>query len=274
MQQFIYFFQKYRYFLFFVLLEIVALFLIINNNNFHKSKFISSANGVTGGIYESFSNLTSYLDLKNQNNNLILENETLKNLLEKNTVQEPTKSQHIVDTIQYNQSYLFTQAKIIRHTYHFPNNYLTINKGSNDGIDKEMALINSKGIIGITEKVTSKYARVQSILNTNSKINARLKNSNHFGTLEWDGKHYNTLQLHDIPRQALIQVGDTIITDGKSTIFPEGILIGTIKQIETKNNKHQIDIQLFNDMSNLEQVYIISNLNQEEINALNSGTDE
>ncbi len=274
MQQFIYFFQKYRYFLFFVLLEIVALFLIINNNNFHKSKFISSANGVTGGMYETFSSLTSYFNLKQQNDKLISENEILKNLLEKNTVKNATKSQRIIDTVQYNQTYFYTQAKIIRYSYHLPNNYLTIDKGSNDGIDKEMALINSKGIIGITEKVSSKYARAQSILNSNSKINARLKNSNHFGSLEWNGKQYNTLQLNDIPRQAIIQVGDTIITDGKSTIFPEGILIGTIKHIETKNNKHRIDIQLFNDMSNLDQVYVISNLNKEEINSLNTLSDE
>ena len=275
MQQFIYFFQKYRYFLFFVLLEIVALFLIINNNNFHKSKFISSANGVTGGMYETFSNLTGYFNLKNQNEKLVSENEILKNLLGKyNSDQDSTKSQSVLDTIKYNQSYIYTQAKIIRYSYHLSNNYLTINKGTNDGIYKEMALINSKGIIGITDNVTPKYARAQSILNSNSKINARLKNSTHFGSLEWNGKQYNILQLHDIPRQALIRVGDTIITDGKSTIFPEGILIGTIKHIETKNNKNLIDVQLFNDMSNLGQVYVISNLNKEEINSLNALADE
>ena len=137
-----------------------------------------------------------------------------------------------------------------------------------------MAVINSKGIIGITENTSSNYTRVQSILNSNSKINARLKNSNHFGSLEWDGKAYNSIQLHDVPRQANIKVGDTIITGGKSTIFPEGILIGVIKDIDTKNNKNLINIQLFNDMSNLRNVYIVTNLDKTEINALNNSTNE
>ena len=134
-----------------------------------------------------------------------------------------------------------------------------------------MAVINSKGIIGVTEKSSSNYARVQSILNSNSKINARLKNSTHFGTLTWNGKDYNTVQLEDIPRQAILKVGDTIITGGKSTIFPEGILIGTIKNID---NKNILDIRLFNDMSSLGYVYVVTHLDKEEINKLNNSSNE
>ncbi len=275
MQQLIYFFQKYRYFLFFVLLEFVALFLIINNNTFHKSKFISSANGVTGGLYENFSKLSDYFKLKTQNEELASENENLKNLLEKYySIQDSTTSNSVIDTVKYNQLYSYTKAKIIKYSYHLPNNYLTLNKGIYQGIQKEMAVINSKGIIGITENSNSEYTRVQSILNSNSKINARLKNSNHFGSLAWDGKAYNVVQLHDIPRQATLKIGDTIITDGKSTIFPEGILIGTIKNIDTKNNKNLIDIQLFNDMSNLSHVYVVTHLDKEKINSLNNPGNE
>ena len=275
MQQLIYFFQKYRYFLFFVLLELVALFLIINNNNFHKSKFISSANGVTGGMHERFSKLSDYFNLKTQNAELISENEQLKNLLEKyNATKDTTESGVVIDTLQYSQKYTYARAKIIRNNYNTRNNYLTVNRGASDGVAKEMAVINSKGIIGITENTSSNYTRVQSILNSNSKINARLKNSNHFGSLEWDGKAYNSIQLHDVPRQANIKVGDTIITGGKSTIFPEGILIGVIKDIDTKNNKNLINIQLFNDMSNLGNVYIVTSLDKTEINALNNSTNE
>ena len=275
MQQLIYFFQKYRYFLFFVLLEFIALFLIINNNTFHKSKFISSANGVTGGLYKNFSKLSNYFNLDTQNKELAAENEKLKNLLERyKSTQDSTINGIIIDTSKYNQKYTYTKAKIIRHSFHLPNNYLTINKGTSQGVEKEMAVINSKGIIGITENSNSNYTRVQSILNSNSKINARLKNNTHFGSLEWDGKDYKTIQLHDIPRQAVIKVGDTIITDGKSTIFPEGILIGTIKNIDTKNNKNLIDIELFNDMSSLGHVYVVTHLDKKEINSLNTPTNE
>lgn len=272
MQQLIYFFQKYKYFLFFLLLQAIALFLTINNNNFHKSKFVSSANNVTGGLYERFSNLTDYFHLKSQNEILISENELLKNKLEKYTsTKDSIQDTFVFDTINYNQKYTYTKAKIIRNNFHKPNNYLLINKGELQSVQKEMAVINSKGIIGITEKSNTNYTRVQSILNSNSKINARLKNSNHFGTLIWDGKNYNTVQLEDIPRQAILKVGDTIITGGKSTIFPEGILIGTIKKI---NQRNLIDISLFNDMSNLGYVYVVTHLDKKEINSLNTNTNE
>ena len=275
MQQLIYFFQKYRYFLFFVLLEFIALFLIINNNTFHKSKFISSANVISGVLYENFSKLSDYFNLKTQNEELESENEELKNLLEKyNSIQESSLNGFVIDTLKYNQKYTYSKAKIIKNYYNTSSNYLTINRGTLQGVEKEMAVINSKGIIGITEDSNSNYSRVQSILNSNSKINARLKNSSHFGSLEWDGKDYNTVQLHDIPRQAAIKIGDTIITGGRSTIFPEGILIGTIKYIDTKNNKNLIDIQLFNDMSNLKHVYVVTHLDKKEINSLNNPNNE
>ena len=129
-----------------------------------------------------------------------------------------------------------------------------------------MAVVNSKGIIGITDNVTSDYARVQSILNRNSKTNARLKNSNYFGSLGWDGKNYNIVQLSDIPRQAPMKIGDTIETGGKSTIFPEGILIGTISKINKGNSAdNKVDVTLFNDMSNLGYIYVVKNLHKDEI---------
>lgn len=275
MQQLIYFFQKYKYFLFFLLLQFVALFFTINNNSFHKSKFISSANTVTGGLYDKSSQISNYFNLKTQNEDLILENKNLKNLLEKFTSNlDSVVPISIIDTVQYNQKYTYTTAKIIANNYHSYNNFITINRGSLQGVKKEMAVVNNKGIIGITDDSSNSYARVQSILNSNSKINARLKNSSHFGTLIWNGKDYNTVQLEDLPRQALIKLGDTIITGGKSTIFPEGILVGTIKKINSQNNNISIDIQLFNDMGAIRNVYVITHLDKQEINSLNNAIDE
>lgn len=275
MQQLIFFFQKYKYFLFFLLLQFVALFFTINNNSFHKSKFISSANAVTGGLYEKSSQISNYFNLKTQNEDLILENKNLKNLLEKYASNlDSVIHISIIDTVLYNQKYTYTTAKVIINNYHSPNNFITIDRGSLQGVKKEMAVINSKGIIGITDDSSNSYARVQSILNSNSKINARLQNSSHFGTLVWNGKDYNTVQLEDLPRQAIMKLGDTIITGGKSTIFPEGIPIGTIKKINSQNNNISIDIQLFNDMSSIRNVYVITHLDKQEINSLNNSIDE
>ncbi len=276
MQQIFFFVQKYKYFLFFLLLEFFAIFLIINNHSFHKSKFISSANGITGKLYQKSSQFSDYFHLKDQNKELNDENIKLKNQLELLMSKNDTVfNQTIIDTLQFHQKYTYINAKIIKNEYHKSFNFLTVNRGKKQGVLKEMAVVNSKGIIGITDVSNKDYSRVQSILNKNSKINARLKNSFHFGTLIWNGKDYNTVQLIDIPKEANITQGDTIITGGKSTIFPEGVLIGTvIKQSNKSTFNNSIDIKLFNDMSNIGYVYVIKNLDKIEIKSLDDSNNE
>ena len=275
MQQIIYFFQKFKYFLFFLFLEFIALTLTFNNLNFHKSKFVNSANSVTGIFYTTLSNSKEYLSLKSKNQSLQEENTKLKNDLEKNKLFFSTDIS-VIDTVKYHQKYTYTEAKIINNNYSKPHNFLTINRGLNEGIVKEMAVINRRGIIGITENVSNNYTRVQSILNKNSNINARLKgNTAYFGTLKWNSIDYNTVQLHDIPRQAPLKIGDTIETGGKSTIFPEGIPIGTVSKINKRNTANsKINVTLFNDMSNLENVYIVKNLHKQEIQLLENNSNE
>ena len=275
MQQIIYFFQKFKYFLFFLFLECIALTLTFNNLNFHKSKFVNSANSVTGIFYTTLSNSKVYLSLKSKNQSLQEENTQLKNDLERNKLFFSTDIL-VLDTVKYHQKYTYTEAKIINNNYSKPHNFLTINKGVNEGIVKEMAVINRKGIIGITENVSNNYTRVQSILNKNSNINARLKgNTAYFGTLKWNSIDYNTVQLHDIPRQAPLKIGDTIETGGKSTIFPEGIPIGTVSKINKRNTANsKINVTLFNDMSNLENVYVVKNLHKQEIQLLENNSNE
>jgi rod shape-determining protein MreC len=269
MQQLTYFFQKFKYFLFFLLLQLIALTLTFNNLEFHKSKFVNSANTITGGFYSQTSNISEYFSLKSENDILSEENVRLKNLLEKNIVITFDLDSTVTDTLKYLQKYKITDAKIIKNSYSKTFNFLTINKGKNQGISREMAVINSKGIIGITDNTTGGYARVQSILNRNSKINARLKNSNYFGSLGWNGKDYNVVQLSDIPRQAPLKLGDTIETDGKSSIFPEGVLIGIVSKIDKGNTAdNKVDVTLFNDMSNLGHVYVVKNLHKTEIKEL------
>jgi rod shape-determining protein MreC len=275
MQQIIYFFQKFKYFLFFLFLECIALTLTFNNLNFHKSKFVNSANSVTGIFYTTLSNSKEYLSLKSKNQSLQEENTQLKNDLERNKLFFSTDIS-VLDTVKYHQKYTYTEAKIINNNYSKPHNFLTINRGVNEGIVKEMAVINRKGIIGITENVSNNYTRVQSILNKNSNINARLKgNTAYFGTLKWNSIDYNTVQLHDIPRQAPLKIGDTIETGGKSTIFPEGIPIGTVSKINKRNTANsKINVTLFNDMSNLENVYVVKNLHKQEIQLLENNSNE
>ncbi|WP_298367894.1 rod shape-determining protein MreC [uncultured Lutibacter sp.] len=265
MQQLIYFIRKFRYFLLFILLEVVAFFFTIQHHSYHKSKFVNSANSITGGIYNTTNSINEFFQLKKDNRQLIEEITNLKNTVIINNLSIEKDSFNINKSEKFRQKYQYTFAKIINNNYTKRNNVLTIDKGIKQGITSDLGVINSKGIIGVTKNTSNNYTTVLSILNNNSKINARLKSSNHFGTLIWNGNDFNILQLIDIPRQAKLKVGDTIITGGKSAIFPEGINIGTIKDFSFENNQYKtINIELFNDMSNLGYVQIIKNLERTE----------
>ncbi|OIQ38117.1 MAG: rod shape-determining protein MreC [Bacteroidetes bacterium MedPE-SWsnd-G1] len=275
MQQIFKFIEKYRYFLLFLLLEIVALFFTINHHSYHKSKFINSANFVTGGMYKRISSINEFFSLKKENSRLVEENIRLKNLLELTPYKIDSIFNESVDTSLYYQKFKFTSAKITNNSFKSRNNFLTINKGTVNGITPEMAVVNSHGIIGITHNVSKHNATVISILNNYSQINVKLKNNDHFGSLTWNGKDYKTVQLLDLPRQAQLKVGDTIITGGKSAIFPEGILVGTIKDFKINNNTFEpIDIVLFNDMSSIKNINIITNLEKQEIKELEARNNE
>ncbi len=136
---------------------------------------------------------------------------------------------------------------------------MLINKGLSDGVDVNYAVSLPNGILGIVEKSTENYSRVISILNTNLSINAKLKASNHFGSLQWDGLNPNTIYLKDLPRSASFNIGDTIVTGSNSLIFPKDIPIGLIKDYELNENigYYNIEVKLFEDMTNINHAYVI-----------------
>jgi len=138
-----------------------------------------------------------------------------------------------------------------------------------------MGVITDNGILGIIENTSNKFATVQSILNEKSNINAKIKNTDHFGSLVWNAENYNAVQLIDIPRLVPLLVGDTIVTGAMSSIFPENIPIGTINKfkLDDSENFYTIDVSLFNDMTNIKNVYIVSNANKKEIEELQIETE-
>jgi len=273
MQQIVNFILKYKYFLFFLLLEIVAISFTIKSHSYHNSKFSNSANFLSGGIFKRINRFKEYGTLRESNKQLLKENALLKNKLAQELKNDSSTLINEIDTTKYFQKYSYTSAKVIDNQYRRKFNYLTIDKGSRHRIQPEMGVANSKGIIGITKNVSDKYATVLSILNENSKINAKLSKNSNFGTLEWDGKDYNVLQLADLPIQANIKVGDSLITGGKSVIFPEGIPVGTIKDFKVANNNYSyVNVKLFNDMSAIGPVHIIISLDKKEIENLQEST--
>ena len=269
MQQILSFFFKNKHILLFFLLELIAIIFTIQSHSFHKSKFVNSANYITGGIYNKINNVKEFLFLKKENIRLAQENIELKNLLNLQGISDSTMNITVIDTLKYHQKFNFIAGKVINNEFRKSNNYLTLNKGSVNGIKSDMGVVSSKGIIGITKSVSKHYATVLSVLNVNYQINVRLIDSDHFGSLSWDSKDYKTVQLLYLPIQASIKIGDTLISGGKSTIFPEGILVGTIKSFSTNNNNYEnISVTLFNDMSAVGHVEIIDNLDKVEIKNL------
>lgn len=273
MQQILSFFFKNKFFLLFLFLEFIAIFFTIQSHSYHRSKFVNSSNFLTGGIYNKINNFKEFILLKVENKRLSEENVQLKNLLNLQNISLSVSDSLVIDTINYYQKFKYISAKVVNNEYRKNNNYLTLNKGSSNGVSSDLGVINTKGVVGITRSVSNRYTTVLSILNVNYQINVKLLNSDHFGSLSWNNRDYRTVQLLYLPIQANIKIGDTILTGGKSTIFPEGIPVGTIKDFKTKNNNYEnINILLFNDMSAISYVEIIDNLDKLEIKTLEENT--
>ncbi|QCE40529.1 rod shape-determining protein MreC [Psychroserpens sp. NJDZ02] len=271
MQQIVNFILKNKAFLFFLLLLCVSVGLTIQSHSYHKSKFINSANSITGSVYNASNSVSSYFGLKAENEKLHEENTRLRSLL----YNQKEVSEVFIDSTSFDTKYKFTTAKIIKNSYSLQNNYLTINKGQRDSIKEDLGVISSKGIIGIIDNSNSRFATVISILNTTNKISAQLKKTNQFGTLSWNGESPHFVQLTDIQKNAKLVKGDTIVTSGRSSIFPKGILVGTIEtfKLDVTQNFFEIEVQLFNDMTNLEHVSVIENKDKPLIEALSKSNE-
>lgn len=261
MQRIIDFIIRNRNFLLYLFLFSLSLILTFRSHSYHSSIFFNSANWVTGTVYNTRDNITSYFKLKGENQKLIEENNRLRHILFNRGVPDSVE----IDTLQL--SYSVIPARIIKNSYSGTENYLTLNKGANDGLKQDMGVITAEGILGIVESTTNQFAAVQSILNTRSNINAKIKHTDHFGSLTWNTGRFDVVQLEDIPRLVNLSKGDTIVTGAMSSIFPEGIPIGVVHELKLEDSAsfYTIDVALFNDMTNLSTVYVITDLNRAEI---------
>jgi rod shape-determining protein MreC len=273
MQQLLNFVIRNKTFLLFVLLLILALSLTIQSHSYHRSTFINSANALTGGVYGTVNSIDQYFGLKDQNELLHEENRYLRSLL---INQNDNADSSYIDTTYTSGAYKIRTAEVFKNSYSKPTNILTINVGRNDSVYQDFGVITSKGIVGIIDNTSANYSTVLSILNSKSKINAKLKNTNHIGSLVWNGKSPQFTQLIDVSNFAPVKIGDTIVTGGQSAIFPKGIGIGVIDSFESDigGDTFTIEVKLFNDMTNIGKVYIIENLDKTEIQLLENKSNE
>ena len=273
MQQIINFLIKNSYKLLFLLLLGVSLTLTVKSHSYHRSQYINSSNAVSGYTYNQISSVKDYFGLRQKNDDLARENARLKEILfnKKDTVLE---SKIVVPNIL--SDFVVRRAKVIKNSYKKQENFLTLDRGAFEGLKTDMAVISDKGVVGIIEKTSKNFATVISILHTKNPLNGKIKNSEHFGSITWDGKSAGHVQLIDVPKLATLKKGDTIVTGAQSAIFPENIPIGKIDKIfeEKATNKYVINIRLFNDMTSLGYVYIIENKKKAEKQALETETEK
>lgn len=265
MRELIIFFSKFRLFIFFIFLEFISIFLTfsrIYNINIY-DRYIHDIIGMT---YKIKQDIQSYIFLKRENQKLMEENAMLRKQLKNSKLERSFENFKKIDTI-YLQKYIYMPVKIINNSIFQQENFFTINKGELDGIRIDMGVILPDGIAGIIIKTSSHFSTAISLLNTQIKINARLKKSKHFGTIIWDGVSHDTVILKDIPKHVSITLGEIIETDSRSTIFPEGIIIGNIKdyKLDQENSIYNIKVKLKADLSAIESAYVVKNLFKTEL---------
>jgi len=258
---------NYQFTLLFLIIEIISITLVVRSNKYQQARYINFSQNINGYFSRKIGNFVQYFSLKEINSQLFNENEELKNELEnyKQLSNSKTNSKIQFKDTLYKQQYTYIIAKVINNSINKQYNFITLDRGSNDGIQPEMAVISPTGIVGKVESVSAHYSLVMSVLNRNLKISAKIKKNNYFGSFEWSGINYRTGSLDEIPLHVKFAIGDTIITSGFSAIFPPGILVGYIKDFSVHGGSfYRIDVRIANDFKNLYYVYIVTNHQKDE----------
>lgn len=243
---------------------------------------LTSANGISSGLYRLKTGITSYFSLRDINYDLQRNNAELEmQLLRMNAIL--TKAgEYIPDSVMNGLNnnpmvdrYKYQIANVINNSTNKAHNYITIDKGEADSIKPEMGVIDQNGVVGIVNVVGKHSARVLSLLNNNLRISCKIKDSEHVGSLVWDGHTPQTAILEELPRHATFTKGDTIVTSGHSTAFPKGVPVGIIlgQAKGYDENSFTIRIKLFTDFTTLSSVRIISDLMKPELDELESHDD-
>ena len=241
-----------QFLLLFILIEGFSIFLLLQNNNYQANKTIKFSTQYTSAIYYSTSSFYDYLALRKTNEYLIKENAKLHSLLQNGDSFNDT-------SLLQNKDFNYIASKIINNSVQKRNNFITLNKGSKSGIKNGMGVITNEGVIGIVHSVSENYSLVISLLHKKSATGIFLKKNMHTGILKWEGFDYKTATISDLPVHIPLNIGDTIITNSYSNIYPEGVNIGTISAFKknTDDGFYTISVNLFEDFNSLRYVYIV-----------------
>lgn len=281
---------KYRASLLFVLLEVLSVYFIVNSNDYHQAAFINSSNQMVASVMRTSNSVGEYFTLAEVNQKLSEENaklhELLQNglqpadsLLNKDSLALETLAEDSVSIIAPRQSrrdslrlkqYVFLPAKVVENTVKRAKNYVTIDKGRAEGVEKDMGVICPDGIVGKVKDVSEHFAVVTSLLHTEMFISVLIKRSNTLGSVQWSGRNSTVVNLHDIPIHINVITGDTIITSGYSGIYPPGTLVGTVAEVRPEEDAafYDIDVDLSTEFQELSHVYVVKNQLKQEKDSL------
>jgi rod shape-determining protein MreC len=261
------FVYQFRAFFTFLLLALLCSWLIVENNQYQSTKYFNTSNRLAANIIGFSQGVREYFSLRRINDDLAEENARLRSQVERYAVTDSMYS----DTTR---RFEFVSAKVINNSTQMFKNYITVNKGSADGVGPGMAVISAKGAIGKVKNVSKHYAVLISLLNVDNQVSSSIKRTGHFGTAQWDGTDPLTINLNYIPRHVTPQVGDTVITSGFNAVFPSDVLVGIISTANLKEEAPfwDIKVKLAQDFSRLAFVEIVKSYQKSEKDSLELST--
>lgn len=265
MRNLLFFLYKYYTFLLFFSLELFSLIILYQYNTYQRASFLNTTGAVASSFYEKINNTTSYFSLRRINDSLLNENARLRTMQLNAYYQNGFTLSTLNDT-NYKQQYSYISANVVNNSVIRRNNYITIDKGRIHGIEPNMGVISSNGVVGIVTGVSEHFSTIRSALNKETKISAMLKKNGAFGSLAWNGDNPKYTNLVDVNKHVQVKVGDEVVTNDFSTIFPVGIPIGTIAEqsLDAGDNFHTLKVELYTDFSTLRNVYVIRNKFKDE----------
>ncbi|HYQ58332.1 MAG TPA: rod shape-determining protein MreC [Draconibacterium sp.] len=257
-------------FLLFLALEVVSLVLVFNYNRFQRSRFLNSANRISAGLYNTTNSVFQYFELRKVNEQLARENALLHTQIDAQMVGQETIDNSAFLYNMPDSTFVFRSARIINTSANKQQNYITIDKGSDYGIQPDQGILAPEGVVGVISSVSESYAAGLSLLNPRWSISAQLKNTGYYGALHWNGENYRQADLLEIPIHVDLARGDTVVTSGYSSIFPEGLLIGTIMSFDKPpgENYYNIKVQLAVDFKAIRYVHVIENIKKSDLKAV------
>jgi rod shape-determining protein MreC len=270
MRNILLFITKNSPFLTWLFLAILSICLLCLRNPYHRNVWLSSANGVIGEIYSATHTVTGYFGLRQANEDLLADNGHLEaeNLMLRQQLQQ--LSDELALRADTAPQYEYSIAHVVNNSIAQAENYITIDRGSLDGVTVDMGVADQNGVVGIVASVSPHYSLVVSLLNPKLRLSAKLLNSEFFGSLVWDGVDCHNVILQDLPRTVIFQTGDTVVTTGYSASFPANIPVGRVVEShdQSNNNFLTLKVALFTDFARLNNVHIIRNVRREEQQAL------